>query len=66
MDLLLQESVGNHGFAKEIMNVTPSVSTHSAGVFLQSLGKKKYGRHMELQTQLTKNQGFLYHGFIRQ
>lgn len=40
MDLLLQGLVENYGFAKEILNVTPSVPVHSVGVFLQSLGKQ--------------------------
>lgn len=39
MDLLLQVLVGNYRFAKEIMNVSPSVPAHSGGVFLKSPGK---------------------------
>lgn len=40
MDLLLQGLVKSYGFAKEIMNVIPSVPAHFVRVFLQSLGKQ--------------------------
>lgn len=39
MDLLLQGLVGNYRFAKEIMNVSPSVPVHSAGILLKCPGK---------------------------
>lgn len=61
MDLLLQGVVENYGFAKEIMNVTPSVPVHSVGVFLQSLGKqledtqKHKFRLLKTRVSYTKN-----------